>query len=362
MVNIIHLSTAKSWRGGEQQIANLINDLENKNVNQIIICPKGAPLAKYCKEKNHNYFEFKKRFGVDPLFCLKVYLKAIEHKIDLIHAHDAQAHTAAVLNGLFLLAKPKIIVNRRVIFPIKKAWFTKFKYNYAKVKQIICVSKAVQKVVLNTVSQEKTSVIYSAINPITTELKNGELRKELKLPDATKIIGTVAALTQEKGIHIFLETAKVLLQNNQNLHFIIAGKGKLEQSLKSLAQELEIHDKVTFLGFRANVKEILTDINILLFTSKSEGLGTSLLEAMQTKVPIVAFNTGGIPEMIKDNETGVLVQNHTPEDFSKGVMKILNNTELKETLTKNAFQSLDKFSLAQMAQSTLMVYESVLEN
>jgi len=361
MANILHLSTAKSWRGGEQQIANLVQELSKKEINQLIVCPYGAPLEKWCNTNNHPCYNFKKRFGLDPLFAWRVYKTSKAFKAEIVHAHDAQAHTTAVFNSFFLLAKPIIVINRRVIFPIKNSFFTKFKYNYYKVKKIICVSRAVQKVVVEIVPENNTTVIPSSVKLSKTEdLKPGLLKEELHISSDTKIIGTVAALTSEKGINTFLDTAKLLLEKEEAFHFVIIGKGKLLDKLKFKANLLNIDKKVSFLGFRNNVKELLLDLDLLLFTSKSEGLGTSLLEACEMNVPIVAFSTGGIPEIITHKETGYLVQDYSSAEFANAVNELLHNSTLRETIIKQAKSGLTAFSTSKMAESTLNVYHHLL--
>ena len=361
MANILHLSTAKSWRGGEQQIANLIKELENKGINQLVVCPSGTPLEKHCSNNKYPCQSFNKRFGLDPFFAWKVYKASKKFKTTIVHAHDAQAHTTAVFNAFFLLSKPIIVINRRVIFPIKNSLFTKFKYNYSKVQKVICVSKAVKKEVIKTVPEAKTIVIPSSILLSNkTQLKSGLLRNELQTPKDSKIIGTLAALTHEKGIDTFLETAQLLLKENKNYHFVIIGTGKLLTKLKDQTIELNIDSYVSFMGFRSNIKELLLDIDLLLFTSKSEGLGTSLLEACEMKVPIIAYNTGGIPEIIKHKETGYLIEEYTPLEFAKGVNEVLSNNTLRQTIIKQAVFGLNEFSTLKMAESTLDVYNHLL--
>ena len=363
MLNILHLSSAKSWRGGEQQIANLIKELRTDKVKQIVVCPSGSPLEDYCSKHKFKCNAFNKRFGFDPLFAWNVYKTCKKEKSTIIHAHDPQAHTTAVINGLFLFAKAAIVINRRVIFPIKQSFFTKFKYNYSKVKKVICVSHAVKKEVQKIVTEDKTTVIYSSINPSNLEsFKTGLLRKELSLNENKQIIAVVSALTKEKGIETFLAAAKILLESKLNLHFVVIGQGILQDSLIKQSEKLQISDSVSFLGFRENVKELLLDIDLLLFTSKSEGLGTSLLEAVEMNVPIVAYNTGGIPEIVKHLETGYLVNEYSATEFAKGAKELLKDKTLCGSITKQAKEDLGNFSSQKMAKSTLMVYNSILGN
>ena len=107
--------------------------------------------------------------------------------------------------------------------------------------------------------------------------------------------------------------------NNENAHFVIIGKGPMENEIKSFSSKLKCSKNIHFVGFRNDVPDILGELNVFLITSKTEGLGTSILDALAAKVPVVATRAGGIPEIIKDKD--LLLKRFTTKPVLKYLRK-----------------------------------------
>ena len=112
--NVLHISTPKSWRGGEQQVAYLYEELEQKGITQYILCRKNSAMAKRGKSKGWNIIECRKTIAVDPFFARKVKLVCEQKKIDIVHAHDSHAHSFAVISASLFGNTTPIVVSRRV--------------------------------------------------------------------------------------------------------------------------------------------------------------------------------------------------------------------------------------------------------
>src|ERR1035438_1996289 len=100
-MKLLHVSTPLSWRGGEQQLAYLLEELPSGEVNQMVICPAGSAMEDYCRKKSVQYFSFRKKILSDLFLAKQITNVCREQNIDLVHLHDSHAHTAAVLSGLF---------------------------------------------------------------------------------------------------------------------------------------------------------------------------------------------------------------------------------------------------------------------
>jgi glycosyltransferase involved in cell wall biosynthesis len=181
------------------------------------------------------------------------------------------------------------------------------------------------------------------------------LKEELQLDDKP-LIGNCSALAPHKDYFTFLKVAKKAPYAN----FVIMGSGPLEDELKKFTKDHEINN-VIFTGFLDDINHKLHSLDLLLFTSSTEGLGTSLLDAMLCEVPIVATNVGGIPEIVKNNQTGLLCEKGDVDALEKSCAQILNDPELRQRIVSNAKElASNDFSDEQTANKTYAVYNDVL--
>lgn len=127
------------------------------------------------------------------------------------------------------------------------------------------------------------------------------------------------------------------MEKYENIYFVIVGGGHLEQTLKEKAKKLELANRVIFLGPRGDTPELLAVSDIFAFPSIWEGQGLILFEAFFSKIPIVASDTGGIPDVVKDGETGTLVRPGSAEDLAEKLLSILENPEKGRLLADQAF-------------------------
>lgn len=362
-MTILHVSAATSWRGGEQQVAYLLLELKSRNIEQMVLCPEKSALASFCTQNEIPLTVFKKRSGFDPFLALKITQLCRNFKKPVLHAHDSHAHTAAVLSGLLWMNKTPIIIHRRVSFNIKNSPFSHFKYNYHKIKHIICVSQSVkQNLDQQLKNSSKTSVIYSAIDLKKFEGLQSQnyLRNKYQLNSQNFLIGNISALTPEKDLYTFINTSEILLKKYEHLRFFIIGEGSEKQNLIDYIDKKGLNGKVFLTGFIQNPQKILPELDVFLFTSLNEGLGTSILDAMASKVAVVATCSGGIPEIVKHNTTGFCIEPKNSVLLADGVSRLKDNPTLRETFIENAYQMLNDFSVSEMCEKTLRVYSSAL--
>jgi L-malate glycosyltransferase len=360
-MKVLHISTAKTWRGGEQQIAYLIGELAAKGIEQFVVCSADSAMRQYCSEKNVPHKAIRKTGGTDFIFAYRLskIIKAVAP--DMVHLHDAHAHTAAVIAATFFGIKTPFVLHRRVVFDTGKNFFSRYKFSHSQIKKVICISEAVKAKLLSFVSEEKLTVIHSAIDGsrFSSERKN-ILREAYRIPAATKIIGNIAALTAEKDYITFVNTVAVLKQNNTDAKYFIIGEGKERNNIEAHISKLGLQQDIIMLGFRKDIEKILPEFDVLLFTSQSEGFGTTILDAFCCRVPVVATNMGGIRELVEHEKTGMLSVAHAHNSLAENVLKILNNTELKNLLIESAFHKAQHFSKSAMAEKVMGVYKEVL--
>jgi len=363
-MKIIHLSSAITWRGGEQQLAYLYEELNSKNIEQIVLCPENSELYKKFKKKGfEKLIGYKKISSLNIAFALKLKKICRENKVDLIHVHDAHAHTFAFLSALLFFNKTPVIVSRRVDFPIGRSIFSKIKYNHKSIHKIICVSNAIKNIMHKDIKKaDKLITIHSGIDTKRFPYQNhtNKLRELLNLDEDTIIIGNTSAIAPHKDYFTFVDTAEIIIEKIPNVHFVILGDGNMHNEISNYIKSKNLQKHFSLLGFRENIHELLPDFDVFLLTSKTEGLGTSILDAFACSIPVVATEAGGITEIVIHNETGLLAQIKNPQQLADNVIKLITDNSLKTMLTRNAKKKLNDFTKQQTATKILEVYYQIL--
>lgn len=340
-IEITHINFAKGYRGGERQTELLIKELSSYNFQQKVLLRKNSKLTDRLKNvKNLEIIEINK-----PYF---LQLNRVKNS-DIIHAHETKGAQFALMANL--MYKIPYIITRRVIFPIKKIWFNELLYKRA--YKVVTLTNAIKKEILKTFKLNNIVVIPSSYSDQISNEKNvNEIRNRFK---GKFLIGNIGALVDsDKGQSLIIEAAKEL-KEHEDIHFLLIGSGKDEQKFKNMANGL---NNITFIGFVENVADYIKALDIFLFPSRIEGLGSILLDVMKNEVPIIASNVGGIPDIIKDNYNGILVDLEAT-DIIKAILKLYNDKNLREKFAKKGLEESKKYSPQNMAKRYIEIYENI---
>ncbi|UCD84698.1 MAG: glycosyltransferase [Deltaproteobacteria bacterium] len=359
-MEVLHINTERGWGGGEQQLLYLTEGLEGRDCHCTVLCQPEVPLAKRSRERELKTIELKMRGEWDLWAALRIAQLLKERKYDLVHLHTSHAHTLGLLARLRGW-RGKGVVSRRVTFRLRKGPINKLKYRYF---TYICISQAVRDVLIaDGVAPEKINVVYSGID--LGRFESGgtvNIRRELGIPEG-KIIGNIGHIAGHKGQRDLIEATPQILRVFPDASILIIGEGKLRRNLERLAEDLGVKNRVIFMGFRNDIPSLLRSMDIFVYPSHWEGLGTSLLDAMAAEVPVVATNTGGIPEVISDRVNGMLVSPRGPKALAKAVLTILQNDDLAKKLARAGRGTVkEKFTVDRMVEGTLEVYRKVMAN
>ncbi len=345
---LIHINFAKSFRGGERQTLLLVQELSKKGYQQSVLTRKQAPLAQKIIELNLH--------GVDVIEISKPYflsLSKIKHA-HLVHAHETQGAQFAFLGSLVF--KIPFLITRRVDNAIKRNFFTKAMYQHA--TKVIVLSKAICEKVNKLVPKAQISIIPSAFSELP--MSQSAVQAIKKRYEGKFLIGNIGELDQAiKGQGYLIEAFKELLKTYPNLHLIFIGKGKDEAFYKELAKGYE--DSITFEGFVHNVGDYIHAFDLFVFPSIQEGLGSILLDVMQARVPIIASDTGGIPDIIVNEKNGLLTKPKDSKELALAIKRLYSQEALRNTLTSNAFNDVQTFSPAHMVAHYEAVYKEILQ-
>jgi glycosyltransferase involved in cell wall biosynthesis len=228
---------------------------------------------------------------------------------------------------------------------------------------IIACSDEVMKSHIPKIEHNRICVIHNGVDTKTfiNKKTNYDLRSELKISKGQFIIGNIGNLSIQKGHGILIEAMKDLIKKGVPVVLIIVGDGPMREDLEKKTDESGIRGHVFFLGKRADVPDILNNIDIIAVSSLREGFSISILEAMATSKPIVATNVGGNKELVIDGVTGILVPPGDPYSLSEAIHKLITDIKTRETMGISAREYVEKrFSVLDMVRKTEELYENLI--
>lgn len=358
MDTVLHIDSAKTWRGGQQQVLYLAQKLTD--YDNIIACPPRSPLAERAKVIGLKVLPVE-MYGEWDLLAVRKLKKIIrKNSIKIIHLHSSHAHALGLLAAKSA-GNCKVILSRRVDFPIKKNILSRLKYS--NVDRITAISERVKRVlVADGLSEEKIDVVYSGVD--IDRFQNVEanyLIAELGSNRDKLIIGNIAALAWHKDHKTLIKAARIVVDEFPQLIFLIAGEGPLRREIEISIKKFNLEEKVKLFGFRQDIPEILSILHLFVLSSSWEGLGTSLLDAFASRVPVVATNVGGIPEIVKDGVNGVLVPPGKPGALAGAIISLLKNRDLARRMAEEGFRLVkEKFSIERMVEQTRKIYDRLV--
>jgi glycosyltransferase involved in cell wall biosynthesis len=257
-------------------------------------------------------------------------------------------------------SKPPLVAARRVDFHLKGNALSRWKYR--QVECFICASEAIRQMLLTDGVEESRAVtVYEGIDlDRAAAAPPAPLHAEFWLPHNAPIVGNVAALVPHKGQKHLIDAAALVTQKVPDARFIIAGEGELRPSLERQIKERRLEKHVFLAGFRPDVMSVHKAFDLFVMSSVTEGLGSSLLDAMSCEKAIVATTAGGIPEAVVDRETGLLVPPRDPEAMARAIVALLTDERARRTMAAAGLRRVrERFSVERMVRDTLHVYDRV---
>jgi glycosyltransferase involved in cell wall biosynthesis len=227
----------------------------------------------------------------------------------------------------------------------------------------IAISQKIKKVMITDgIADNRISVVYSGIDLDRFSLASGEyLIPEFDLRPEEPVVINVAHMAGHKGQQFLVRAIPHVLKEIPGARFFIIGEGELMAELQALSDSLGIKQALTFTGFRKDVGAFYKIADLFVMSSLQEGLGTAMLDALALGKPVVATNAGGIPEVIKDGETGRLVEAANPQALAKGIIAMLGHKDQAQAMAQRGQTVVkEQFSIEAMVENNLAVYRQLL--
>jgi len=339
-IRITHINLARGFRGGENQTLLLIRELASRGWRQQFIGRGGEPLIRRLR-------------GVEGLTISPVggvFGAAVRVRAPLVHAHEARAAQAAWIASK--LRGCRYVLTRRVMKAPSRSLLTSRIYRDA--AAVTALSHAIAGVLGRRFPGLDAAVIPSALAVREPDPKRvAEIRAALPEPF---LVGNVAALDIAKGQLELLDAARGLAADYPDMGFVLVGDGPDGDAIRAAAAGQQC---VHFAGFVDDVPDWLAAFDVFAFPSHHEGLGSVLLQAMAAGTPIVASDTGGIPELIRHEETGLLVPPRDAQALAAAIERLHGDEALRRRLAEAARRRLGEFSTEAVAGRLENVYRRV---
>ena len=342
-MNVLHVNLAKGFRGGERQTVLLIKALSKLGVNQALACRKDSPMREQLACVDGLTF-------INANNQLQGYLS--NFKADIVHAHEAKSVHWAFINKL--MKGVPYLITRRVNSMVKNKIFNRLTYSSASF--LVAVSEVIKKS-LDQQMRGHTLLIPDASSDFIVNDKVASIQK--KEWKDFYVVGHAGALVDsDKGQKVLIDAARLLKDKMPTLKVVFLGDGRDGDELKYYGKDL---DCLSWMGFKQNVADYISVFDVFAFPSRNEGLGSVLLDVMNLNVPIVAANVGGIPDIIKDRKTGLLIEPNSASALADAIEEIYLDAELRKKLIHGASVFVKDFSPEIMAEKYYSTYQDILK-
>lgn len=343
-MRVLQVDSGRAWRGGQNQVRLLCRELSRETqIEQALVTKRGSELARHAAADGVSVLGTAWDIGLDPRAWWHLRRTVAAFQPDVIHVHDSHALTlvAAAAMGR------RIVATRRVEFHIGRFG------SWRRPVRIIAISEAVRKVLIaDGIDSGAVVVVHDGID--VSEVRHAgavpfDIRGESGIPAFARLAVNAAALTGEKDHRTLIRAAHCARANRPDLHWVIAGEGKLRDSLAAEIHRLGLADRVHLIGHVDRVDALIAAADVFVLTSKREGLGSVVLNALALGRPVVATAAGGIPEILP---LEVLVPAENAEGLAEKVVAALDHPSpvpFPPGCTASA-----------MAQGVLAVYRALL--
>ena len=385
MARILYLNPTSEVGGAEKSLLDLLEHLNKKQYQPIVCFPSEGKLAgklsgmgiemkmiplnkeiSHLSRQNRNWRLLHTLSTLWRLFptITKTAGFARSKHIDLIVTNGIKCHVIGSI--VSLMTRAKLIWHVRDFMEKGLARFLLTSMGRFFPDRIITNSDAVGSFFVNS---GRTETVYNGVDlaRFDSEIDGGRIRSEFKLGKNAKLIGTIGHFAPLKGYEELLGAMSEVVRAGFNVKLALVGeciyphsKGYKEKLL-SLVDSAGLKDKVIFTGFREDIPELLASFDLFVLPSRSEGFGRVNLEAMAMGKPVISTNVGGIPEVVIDGVTGILVPPGNSNLLSRAIVKLLDDPHMREIMGREGRKRVEeRFTLQGHVQRIQEIYRDVL--
>lgn len=359
-MRILHSESSKGWGGQENRTVNELVSMRQRGHTLAVVGRPGARILERASELGFETFVVDMRGAIDFPAIARLRSVIKRFRADIVNTHSGRDTQLAGMAARTLCKRPRIVRTRHLALPIT----SRFTYS-ALPDHVVTVSKYVENYLVEAgvprqgITTIPTGVDFSRYDRAGVQ---GNLRQELGLPADSLLVGTVAILRAKKGHAEILDAVPAVLQRFPHAHFVFAGDGPQTENLKARIAAEGLGERVHLLGLRRDVTNVLASLDVFVLPTHQEALGTAFIEAGAMGLPAVASRVDGVPEVIIDGQTGLLVPAQDGKALVEPICRLLGDPIFRQGMGANAREFVQrKFSREVMAQGMERLYQRLLE-
>jgi len=359
---ILHTESAKRWGGQERRTFAEAVEFKKRGHQVILAVQPGSALGKHAREVGIEVREI----GMGNRDIAKAFFRLIflirRERVDIVNTHSSKDSWIASFAAR-LAHRPILLRTRHVTIPISNH---PLNIVYKLPHRIITCGEAVRKrmIEINRFPAEKIVSIPTGVdlNRFNPERAKKDIRKELSIEQNIPLVGSISIIRTEKGFPYFLEAAQEILKIKPETRFLIVGHEPKGDTLAREVRRRGLGDRVFMPGLREDIPDILARLNVFVLCSLREAFGQAIAQALAMEKPVVATNVGGIPEIVKNNQTGLLVPPADSKALARAILELLENGEKAKKLGRNGRKLIEeKFSQETMIERIEDLYRELLK-
>jgi len=366
-LKILQISSASSFGGGERYLADLTNALIARGHDLYVAVRPQSPLLAHLQVPIAKIKTLPLRNALDAPSARDLARFVKQHEIEVVHAHMARDYSLAAY-AVRRSPLTKLIVTRHVLFPLNRL----HRRTLAGAFRIIAVSTAVAKHLRSQrlVNEDRIALVPNGVDVARfaragAQFDRLQFTQSKNIPAGCLLVGSIGELRTLKRHDDFLRAAAIVSQQVPQSHFIIAGvdtsaSGHIRKQLENLASQLQIENRVHFLGWLDDAEKLLLALDVFVSASETESFGLAIAEAMAAGTAVVATETDGAREVVEDQRTGLLVPVGDVERLAESIMMLLADENKRGLLGRQARAAVSqRFSLNRMVDEIEGIYAEV---
>lgn len=369
-MKVLHLISGGDKGGAKTHVfallAGLLEDIDIK-----VVCFMEGVFYNEIKNTEIPYVLIKQKFRYDLTVVNKLVKLIRQERYNLIHAHGARANFIAMFlkNKVGIPIITTVHSDYKLDFTqnlYKKLIFTELNaVSLRFIDYYIAVSENFKNMLVERkFPKDKIYTVYNAIdfNQQIKYMPKEDFIKKYNIPNDKILVGIIGRFDKVKGHDVFVKACAEVLKHNKNVIFLLAGEGDEQSNLENLATKLGVRDNLIFLGFINDIYSFINTIDINVLSSYSESFPYVLLEGAYLKKATVSTAVGGIPDLIKNEHTGLLAENANHVHLGKQILNLVNDKDKRKTLGENLFTfAKSNFSRDSLKNRHLEIYKSVIQ-
>lgn len=364
IVKVLHIIPKFGIGGAERLVVNLLEAFDRKRFEVAVVSlypETGTILEREIREKRFKVYYLNKHLGPDPRMIFQLWRLFRTFRPDVMHMHlyilrytllpALLCRIPVCMHTIHSVAQKEVDLVGKIVH-----WFA--------FHLLGVVPVSISQRVANTIHSLygrgiKTPIIYNGI-PTAQFIHNQ--KRISKQSDKNLVILHIGSFSPQKNHVILIEAFALASKENNKMHLWFVGDGELHETIKHLVSKKDLRERVSFLGLRSDIAMLLADSDLFVLSSDYEGVPMTILEAMAAGKPVIATAVGGVPELVEDGITGILVPPRDPESLSQAILRLAKDPDLRQHMGQMGQKcALERFDISLATRKYEALYLKLLK-